>query len=100
MILFSGDGVGGQSATKGWFVSEAYTLTSATYNVNGVMTSATVGWPDGSSGTYTATTINSTFNVADAWTITHAASGATYTQAAVTRDSNGNITAQPAITVS
>lgn len=82
-----------------WASGGSYTLTSATYNANAVMTSATVSWPDGSSGTYTATTINPVFNVADSWSITHSITGLTVTQSLVTRDANGNITAQPNLTV-
>ena len=59
-------------------------------------------WPDGTAGTYTATTVSTDFpGAVDAYTITYGSPvTATYTQPAVTRDSAGNITNQPAITVS
>lgn len=85
---------------KSWTLGGAYSTTAATNNANGVCTSATVLWPDDSTGTFTATSVNSTYHVCDAYTITHANSGKTVTQAAVTRDSNGAITVQPAIVIS
>lgn len=85
---------------KAWVGSEAYTVSSATRDSDGVITTATVSWPDGSSGTFTRTTKNSTFLTIDAYTVTHTNSGKTATQSAVTRDASGNVTAQPAITIS
>jgi hypothetical protein len=82
-----------------WTASGGYTLTSATRDSDGVVTTATVRWPDDSTGTFTRTVKNAIFLAIDAYTITHADSGKTITQAAVTRDANGNLTAQPAITV-
>ena len=83
----------------GWAASGAYSLTSATRDSDGVITTATVSWPDGSAGTFTRTTKNATFLTIDAYTVTHADSGKTVTQSAVTRDSSGNVTAQPALTI-
>ena len=83
----------------GWAASGAYSLTSATRDSDGVITTATVSWPDGSAGTFTRTTKNATFLTIDAYTVTHTDSAKTVTQAAVTRDSNGNVTAQPALTI-
>lgn len=83
----------------GWAASGAYSLTSATRDSDGVITNATVSWPDGSAGTFTRTTKNATFLTIDAYTVTHTDSGKTVTQSAVTRDSSGNVTAQPALTV-
>jgi hypothetical protein len=85
---------------RGWCVASAYTLTSATRDLDGVITVASVSWPDGATGAFTTVTKNATWLTIDAYTVTHSASGKTYTQPAVTRDSNGRITAQPAITVS
>lgn len=82
---------------KGWVTSLAYT--SVTYDSDNVISSAAVKWPDGSAGTFTRTAKNAIWLVIDAYTVTHSASGKTVTQAAVTRDSNGNITAQPSLTV-
>lgn len=83
----------------GWAASGAYSLTSATRDSDGVITTATVSWPDASTGTFTRTTKNATFLTIDAYTVTHTDSGKTVTQSAVTRDSSGNVTAQPALTV-
>lgn len=83
----------------GWAASEAYTLTSATLDGDNVITVATVSWPDGSAGTFTRTNKNATHLTIDAYTITHTASSKTVTQALVTRNGAGKITAQPALTV-
>lgn len=94
---------GGASATaqilKDWTESEAYEVTSATLDSDSVVFSATVKWPDGSAGTFTRATKNSTWLAVDAYTISHTDSGQTVTQAAVTRDSNGNVTTKPELTV-
>lgn len=80
--------------------AEGYEPTSITYGDNGVIESATVLWPDGSVGVYTTTTKNAAFSAVDAFTITHADSGKTVTQPAVTRNSSGAVTVKPALTVS
>ena len=85
---------------KAWALASAYSITSATRDSDGVITTASVLWPDGSAGTFTRTTKNSAFLTVDAYTVTHTDSGKTATQPAVTRDANGNVTAQPAITIS
>lgn len=96
---------GGASVTdaqlKAWAEGESYELTTITYDTTytGVPATATVKWPDGSAGAFTATTINATFEAVDAYTITHTASGKTVTQAAVTRNTEGAVTAKPALTV-
>lgn len=94
---------GGASPTNnvliGWTEGELYELTAVTWDTDGVPTTATVKWPDGSTGTFTTTNKNTTWLAIDAYTITHADSGKTVTQAAVTRDANGNITIKPALTV-
>lgn len=90
-----------QQQLKGWAESGAYEATSITYDTTYplVVATATVKWPDASVGTFTATTINGTWETVDAYTITHASSGFTVTQAAVTRDINGRVTTKPALTV-
>jgi hypothetical protein len=96
-------GVGGNAVLVGWAVTSQYVLTSVTYDTTytSAISSGSVTWPDGGTGTFTATTINTTFGAVDAYTITY--SGAlgshTITQAAVTRNSDGLITAQPALTI-
>lgn len=82
-----------------WALSSAFSITSATRDSDGVITTASVLWPDGSAGTFTRTAKNATFMTIDAYTVTHTASGKTATQPAVTRDASGNVTAQPAITI-
>ena len=84
---------------KAWAGSEAYAVSSATRDSDGVITTASVVWPDGSTGTFTRTTKNATFLTIDAYTVTHVSSGKTITQAAVTRDASGNVTAQPELTI-
>jgi len=97
--------LGGAAATdqllKEWTTGEDYELTAITYHgtYTNTVSTATVKWPDGSAGAFTATTINSTWEAIDAYTITHTASGKTVTQAAVTRNADGNVTTKPALTV-
>lgn len=62
---------------------------------NGAPTSAAVTWPDGTVGVFTGTPSVAFPGSIDAYTITRGTT--TYTQPAVTRDSAGNITNQPAI---
>lgn len=99
-IMVQGGGASASNAAlKAWAEAGAYEMTAISYDANGVMTTATVKWPDGSAGTFTTTTKNSTWLAVDAYTVSHADSGKTVTQAAVTRDGNGAITAKPALTV-
>ena len=68
---------------------------------NGAVTSSAVLWPDGTPGTYTGTPSATFPGSIDSYTITYGSPvTTTYTQPAVTRDTAGNITNQPAITVS
>lgn len=97
--LLGGAAVSAQQL-KDWTEAESYELTAVTYDSATLLpTTATVKWPDGSAGTFTPTAVNSTFNAIDAFTISHTASGKTVTQAAVTRNSNGQVTTKPALTV-
>ena len=97
---------GGASVTaeqlKEWTEAGAYEITAVTYSTTylSVVATATVKWPDGSAGTFTATTINATYEAIDAYTISHTASGLTVTQAAVTRNADGNVTTKPILVVS
>ncbi len=84
---------------KEWAEGGAYEVMAATVDSDGLITTATVKWPDGSGGTFTTTTKNTTWIAIDAYTVTHTNSGKTVTQTAVTRDTNGNVTAKPALTV-
>lgn len=99
IVGFLGGASASDQSLKDWASGECYELTAITYDADGVPTTATVKWPDGSAGTFTVTTKNSTWLAVDAFTISHTASGKTVTQAAVTRDSNGQVTVKPALTV-
>ncbi len=74
---------------------------AVTRDANSAPTSASVVWPDGATGTYTGTASTSFPDRVDSYTITHVLQGTTttYTQSAVTRNSVGEITNRPAITV-
>jgi hypothetical protein len=81
---------------------DALIVGTITRDGNGAATSAAVVWPDGATGVYTATTVSSAFpGAVDAYTVTYVREGVTQTatQAAVTRDASGAVTARPAITV-
>jgi len=68
---------------------------------DGAPVSAVVTWPDGVSGIYSGTASLTWPGAISAYTITRSGTPTkTYTQPAVTRDTNGNITNRPAITVS
>jgi hypothetical protein len=104
-----GGGGGGGLSTSAqiidWALAGAYTLGSVTYDstYTAAISTASVVWPDGSTGTFTSTTINPTFGTVDAYTISYVppvGSSHTLTQSAVTRNSDGLITAQPTPTVS
>lgn len=80
-------------------VEELFTGTR-TLNADNVVTSSPVTWPDGVTGTFTATSVNATFKCVDAYTVTYAGTTTkTVTQAAVTRNAEGEITTRPALTV-
>ena len=85
-----------------WAYVQAFAITSATRNTDDVITTASIVWPDGATGTFTTDTINTTYNAIDAWHATHILDAVTktVTQTAVTRNSNGAVTAQPVITIS
>lgn len=79
--------------------SEGYQIVAAAYDDDGVVTTATVLWPDGSSGAFTTVTKNTDFLTVDAYTLTHENSGKTVTQSTVSRNSDGQITIKPALTL-
>lgn len=85
-----------------WTHATAFAFTVPVYDATwpDTVASSAVVWPDGSGGTFTATSINPYCGLVDAFTVTHTDSGKTVTQAAVTRDADNRITAQPAPTVS
>jgi len=84
---------------KEWTTAEAFEVTSVTRDSDGVATTAVVKWPDGSAGTFTTTAKNTTWIAIDAYTVSHADSGKTVTQSAVTRDSSGAVITKPALSV-
>lgn len=71
----------------------------------GAVLSAAVTWPDGSSGTFTGipTLVHAAEGHLDSWTVTFVPSGGgtskTVTQPAMTRDSEGNVTNVPPLTI-
>ncbi len=84
-----------------WTLSEAFAISSVSYDVNGIMATASVTWPDETTGVWTTTEANTDFLVPDAFTITYVKYGVTttVTQSTVTRDEDGNVTDQPLPTV-
>lgn len=74
---------------------------AVTRDAGGAATSATVEWPDGVSGVYSGTPSEDFPGAVDAYTVTRTGSPAvTFTQPAVTRNTNGQVTNRPPITVS
>lgn len=63
---------------------------------------AVIEWPDGSAGVYTVTSRSANafaLGLPDAYTATHTDSGLTVTQAAVTRNTAGNVTVKPTLVI-
>jgi hypothetical protein len=83
--------------------SASITLASAARDANEAIVLSPIVWPDGSTGTFTTDTASTAFPGAiDAYHVTYVpASGPTktITQTAVTRDTGGAVTAQPALVV-
>lgn len=84
-----------------WANAQTFQLVSATRDANSAIISATIVWPDGVSGVFTTDVASSEFPGAiDAWHATYAGAPAKLiTQTTVTRDANGAVIAQPAITI-
>lgn len=86
---------------KSWTYSEAFSVTSIVRDsATGVAVSANVTWPDGGTGVYTVD-ILSTRGTVDAYHITYVNGSVskTITQPAVTRDTSGAVTVQPALVI-
>ena len=80
---------------------EAMFTGAVTNDGNGAPVSASVTWPDGSMGVYSGTASVTWPGAVSAYTITKVGTPTrTFTQPAVTRDTAGNITNRPPITVS
>jgi hypothetical protein len=84
-----------------WAYAQTFRLVSATRDANEAIISATIAWPDGVAGVFTTDIASTAFPGAiDAWHATYAGNPAKLiTQPAVTRDAEGAVTAQPAITI-
>lgn len=84
-----------------WANAQTFQLVSATRDANSAIIDADIVWPDGTPGMFTTDVASSAFPGAiDAWHATYAGSPAKLiTQPVVTRDANGAVTAQPAITI-
>lgn len=94
---------GGSEQVIAWTYAESFQLVSAVRDANSAIVTANVAWPDGATGVFTTDIASTSFPGAiDAYHITYVLGGTqfTLTQAAVTRDVNGAVTAQPAITIS
>jgi hypothetical protein len=100
-LVGQGSGTVADALLLSWAYAQSFQLVSATRNSDSAITTATIVWPDGTAGVFTADTLSTEFPGAiDAWHATYAGTTAkTVTQTAVTRDSNGAVTAQPAITI-
>lgn len=86
---------------KTWAYTNAFQLVNANRDFNGAITSALIVWPDGSPGLFTTVDLSTAFPGAiDSWEATHiSVVTKTITQPRVTRDANGAVIAQPAITI-
>lgn len=84
-----------------WANAQTFQLVSATRDANSAIISANIVWPDGTPGVFTTDVASSAFpGAVDAWHATYGGTPAKLiTQPAVTRDANGAVTAQPAITI-
>ncbi len=92
--------IGSQSTWIGWALSSAYRMRNIVLDANSIIITANVDYPDGTTGAYASQVRNATFKCVDAYTVTNTTLGRTLTQPAVTRNSNGVITSQPAIIIS
>jgi hypothetical protein len=95
-----GSGVATDPELRMWALAGAFHLVSATRNGDGAITVASIVWPDGTPGVFTGTPSTAALGSVDAWMATYAGTPVkTVTQPTVTRDTDGNVTGQPYITV-
>lgn len=91
------------STLKAWVLTEAYTATAVTRDVNEAIVTAVILWPDGASGVLTTDTASAAFlGSVDAYHVTYvppAGTGRTVTQPLITRDPAGAVIAQPPLVV-
>lgn len=85
-----------------WAYSQTFRLVSAVRDTNDAIVTANIVWPNGITGVFTTDTASVEFPGAiDAWHATYLSTPPkTVTQPAVTRNDDGAVIAQPAITVS
>lgn len=82
---------------RAWTLAEIWGISTAAYDTDQVLTSATVLWPDGTSGTLTRTAKDATHLTISAFTVTYGA--LTVTQSTIVRNASGNVTSRPLPTV-
>lgn len=86
-----------------WAYAKTFQVVSSTRDSNNVIVTASIVWPNGATGIFTTDIASEEFPGAiDAWHATYVIGPTTKTvsQPAVTRDSNGFVTMQPAIIIS
>ena len=97
-----GEGPAGvQYNLETWANAQTFQLVSAIRDANSAIITASIVWPDDTAGVFTTDIASTDFPGAiDAWHATYAGTPSKLiTQTAVTRDANGAVTAQPAITI-
>jgi hypothetical protein len=97
-----GSAVANNSALLQWAYANAFRVVTATRDANGAIVTALIVWPDGATGVFTTDVVSTLFpGAVDAWHATYINGTTTHTvaQPAVTRDANGAVIAQPAITI-
>lgn len=84
-----------------WALNQTFQLASAVRDSNGAIVSANIVWPDGKTGVFVTDIASVDFPGAiDAWHATYESTPSKLiTQPAVTRDVNGAVVAQPAISI-
>jgi|GEM_PF-3742292 len=96
--------IASNSSLSAWTYSSSYALTSITRNSDNAIIAATVVWPDGGTGTFTSDVLSTAFpGATDAYHITYIPPGGgstkTITQSLLTRNADGAVIAQPALTI-
>lgn len=84
-----------------WAYTQSFQLVSSTRDANSAIVSASIVWPDGVLGVFTTDVASTAFPGAiDAWHATYSSTPSKLiTQPTVTRDANGAVLTQPAITI-
>jgi hypothetical protein len=95
-------GVSQQANLLAWAYGNLFQAVTVVRDANSAIVTANIVWPDGTPGVFTTDVASIAFPGAiDAWHATYVNGGVTktVTQTAVTRDANGAVMAQPAITI-